>query len=68
MQTSGSGSSRASTLSRGGGVGEDSAARRDRVDTAMRDIRSAIERSKHTTLKSPREERDRADEPVWVMR
>ena len=57
-------SSRSSTLSHG----SESYQKREMVDNAIRDIKSAIERSKHTQLKSPREERPSGDDPVWVMR
>ena len=63
MQTSGSSSSRTSTMSR-----EYDPSKREMVDSAIRDIKTAIEKSKNMQLKSPREERERGEEPVWVMR
>ena len=42
--------------------------KREMVDSAIRDIKTAIEKSKNMQLKSPREERERGEEPVWVMR
>ena len=63
MQTSGSSSSRTSTMSR-----EYDPSKREMVDSAIRDIKTAIEKSKNMQLKSPREERERGEEPIWVMR
>ena len=41
---------------------------REAVDMAIQDIKSAIEKSKNTMLKSPHQDQQPAEEPVWVMR
>lgn len=41
---------------------------REAVDMAIQDIKSAIEKSKSTMLKSPQQENAGSEEPVWVMR
>ncbi|OWF46226.1 Protein lin-10 [Mizuhopecten yessoensis] len=47
---------------------EDLKAKREALDLAIHDIKSAIQNSKGISLKSPFKENNQEEEPIWVMR